>query len=131
MADVFLRFLYSGSPGLEDPLSNPFFKATGGSAARIMGDCVLVCVVEKDELWGTSRWRTASGSGSTTTASSATLEPSVERIGVGRERRERQVELDWACGDEQPDGHMVCLSQVRPKGKIDHSCAFTLLSDRK
>ncbi|KAI4976247.1 hypothetical protein ZWY2020_049854 [Hordeum vulgare] len=55
-ADAFWRFLYPGSPGLDDPLSNPFSEAAGGSAARIAGDRVLVCVAEKDGLRDRGVW---------------------------------------------------------------------------
>ena len=48
--------LYPGTPGLDDPLSNPFSEAAGGSAARIAGGRVLVCVAEKDELRDRGVW---------------------------------------------------------------------------
>ncbi|RLN12295.1 2-hydroxyisoflavanone dehydratase-like [Panicum miliaceum] len=55
-ADAFWRFLYPGSPGLDDPLSNPFSEAAGGSAARVAADRVLVCVAEKDDLHDRGFW---------------------------------------------------------------------------
>ncbi|KAL6606881.1 hypothetical protein ACP70R_042534 [Stipagrostis hirtigluma subsp. patula] len=55
-ADAFWRFLYPGSPGLDDPLSNPFSEAAGGSAARVAAERVLVCVAEKDELRDRGVW---------------------------------------------------------------------------
>ena len=55
-ADAFWRFLYPGSPGLDDPLSNPFSEAAGGSAARIAGERVLVCVAQKDGLRDRGVW---------------------------------------------------------------------------
>ena len=55
-ADAFWRFLYPGSSGLDDPLSNPFSEAAGGSAARVAAERVLVCVAEKDSLRGRGAW---------------------------------------------------------------------------
>nr|CAB3467463.1 unnamed protein product [Digitaria exilis] len=55
-ADAFWRFLYPGSPGLDDPLSNPFSEAAGGSAARVVAERVLVCVAEKDDLRDRGVW---------------------------------------------------------------------------
>ncbi|XP_062233285.1 tuliposide A-converting enzyme 1, chloroplastic-like [Phragmites australis] len=55
-ADAFWRFLYPGSPGLDDPLSNPFSEAAGGSAARVAAERVLVCVAEKDDLRDRGVW---------------------------------------------------------------------------
>ncbi|CAL5043859.1 unnamed protein product [Urochloa decumbens] len=55
-ADAFWRFLYPGSPGLDDLLSNPFSEAAGGSAARVAAERVLVCVAEKDELRDRGVW---------------------------------------------------------------------------
>jgi acetyl esterase/lipase len=55
-ADEFWRYLYPGTEGLDDPLSNPFSEAAGGSAARIAGDRVLVCVAEKDGLRDRGVW---------------------------------------------------------------------------
>lgn len=55
-ADAFWRFLHPGSPGLDDPLSNPFSEAAGGSAARVVAERVLVCVAEKDDLRDRGVW---------------------------------------------------------------------------
>lgn len=55
-ADAFWRFLYPGSPGLDDPLSNPFSEAAGGSAARVAAERVLVCVAEEDDLRDRGVW---------------------------------------------------------------------------
>ncbi|KAL5199328.1 hypothetical protein ABZP36_020531 [Zizania latifolia] len=55
-ADAFWRFLYPGSPGLDDPLSNPFSEAATGSAARVAAERVLVCVAEKDPLRDRGVW---------------------------------------------------------------------------
>jgi acetyl esterase/lipase len=55
-ADSFWRFLCPGTTGLDDPLSNPFSEAAGGSAARVTADRVLVCVAEKDELRDRGVW---------------------------------------------------------------------------
>ncbi|XP_062228368.1 2-hydroxyisoflavanone dehydratase-like [Phragmites australis] len=55
-ADAFWRFLYPGSPGLDDPLSNPFSEAAGGSAARVAAERMLVCVAEKDDLRDRGVW---------------------------------------------------------------------------
>ncbi|TVU12079.1 hypothetical protein EJB05_45705, partial [Eragrostis curvula] len=55
-ADAFWRFLYPGSPGLDDPLSNPFSEAAAGSAARVAAERVLVCVAEKDDLRDRGVW---------------------------------------------------------------------------
>ncbi|XP_066370674.1 2-hydroxyisoflavanone dehydratase-like [Miscanthus floridulus] len=55
-ADAFWRFLYPGSPGLDDPLFNPFSEAAGGSAARVAAERVLVCVAEKDDLRDRGVW---------------------------------------------------------------------------
>ncbi|PUZ61290.1 hypothetical protein GQ55_4G264300 [Panicum hallii var. hallii] len=45
-AEAFWRFVCPGTPGLDDPLCNPFSAAAGGSAARIAAERVLVCVAE-------------------------------------------------------------------------------------
>ncbi|XP_040381022.1 2-hydroxyisoflavanone dehydratase-like [Oryza brachyantha] len=55
-ADEFWRFIYPGSPGLDDPLSNPFSDAAAGSAARVAAERVLVCVAEKDSLRDRGVW---------------------------------------------------------------------------
>uniref|UniRef100_A0ACD6APE0 Uncharacterized protein n=1 Tax=Avena sativa TaxID=4498 RepID=A0ACD6APE0_AVESA len=56
-AEAFWRYLCPGSQqGLDDPLSNPFSEAAGGSAARMAGDRVLVCVAEKDGLRDRGVW---------------------------------------------------------------------------
>lgn len=55
-ADAFWRFLCPGTPGLDDPLSNPFSEAAGGSAARVAAERVLVCVAEKDDLRDRGVW---------------------------------------------------------------------------
>ncbi|CAN6164622.1 unnamed protein product [Urochloa humidicola] len=55
-ADAFWRFVYPGTPGLDDPLTNPFSEAAGGSAARVAAERVLVCVAEKDELRDRGVW---------------------------------------------------------------------------
>ncbi|CAL5046756.1 unnamed protein product [Urochloa decumbens] len=55
-ADAFWRFLYPGTPGLDDPLTNPFSEAAGGSAVRVVAERVLVCVAEKDELRDRGVW---------------------------------------------------------------------------
>ncbi|KAL6640926.1 hypothetical protein ACP70R_019107 [Stipagrostis hirtigluma subsp. patula] len=55
-AGAFWRFRCPGTPGLDDPLCNPFSEAAGGSAARIAGDRVLVCVAEKDALRDRGVW---------------------------------------------------------------------------
>nr|ACG42869.1 hypothetical protein [Zea mays] len=55
-ADASWRFLCPGTPGLDDPLSNPFSEAAGGSAARVAAERVLVCVAEKDDLRDRGVW---------------------------------------------------------------------------
>ncbi|KAJ1258581.1 hypothetical protein BS78_10G086600 [Paspalum vaginatum] len=55
-AGAFWRFLCPGTPGLDDPLTNPFSEAARGSAARVAADRVLVCVAEKDELRDRGVW---------------------------------------------------------------------------
>ncbi|CAN6198331.1 unnamed protein product [Urochloa humidicola] len=47
-ADAFWRFVYPGTPGLDDPLTNPFSEAAGGSAARV--------AAERDELRDRGVW---------------------------------------------------------------------------
>ncbi|XP_062233960.1 tuliposide A-converting enzyme 1, chloroplastic-like [Phragmites australis] len=55
-SDAFWRFRCPGTPGLDDPLCNPFSEAAGGSAARIACGRVLVCVAEKDVLRDAGVW---------------------------------------------------------------------------
>ncbi|KAK1604974.1 hypothetical protein QYE76_028647 [Lolium multiflorum] len=55
-ADAFWRYLCPGTQGLDDPLSNPFSEAAGGSAARVAADRVLVCVAEEDGLRDRGVW---------------------------------------------------------------------------
>ncbi|KQK19014.1 hypothetical protein BRADI_1g45945v3 [Brachypodium distachyon] len=55
--DAFWRFRHPAAPlGLDDPLANPFSEAAGGSAARVAGERVLVCVAEKDTLRDRGVW---------------------------------------------------------------------------
>ncbi|KAL6639230.1 hypothetical protein ACP70R_022960 [Stipagrostis hirtigluma subsp. patula] len=53
MSGAFWRFLCPGTPGLDDPLCNPF---SDGSAARVAAERVLVCVAEKDALRDRGVW---------------------------------------------------------------------------
>lgn len=53
---AFWRFVCPGTPGLDDPLCNPFSEAAGGSAARVAAGRVLVCVAGKDTLRDRGVW---------------------------------------------------------------------------
>ncbi|RCV20716.1 hypothetical protein SETIT_4G079400v2 [Setaria italica] len=55
-SEAFWRFVCPGTPGLHDPLCNPFSEAAGGSAARVGAERVLVCVAEKDGLRDRGVW---------------------------------------------------------------------------
>jgi acetyl esterase/lipase len=55
-SEAFWRFVCPGTPGLDDPLCNPFSEAAGGSAARVAAEHVLVCVAEEDALRDRGVW---------------------------------------------------------------------------
>ncbi|WVZ91388.1 hypothetical protein U9M48_037568 [Paspalum notatum var. saurae] len=55
-AGAFWRFRCPGTPGLDDPLCNPFSEAAAGSAARVAAGRALVCVAGEDALRDRGVW---------------------------------------------------------------------------